>query len=558
MTEASKPLIYLLNTESTTQDVLSAKKFNVHSKKMNGYKKYDFTYNRALQIPYRNEIPLDIHEAEVVVIDTTSKNYFIPSANNGFGFYYKDTPSLVDLLPLDIMFASQNIFSTNRKQLLIFFASEYTSATYRAVSDGQLGQLIEADSLWIPHSQFNVINRAGRRIHISQGEFEKEIKTCLGKYLAEASYRVAIRRFGNDNVLAVNDSNEPVSVLRKIGEKYVMVLPDIKNKDEFLCELFEKVLPEHKDLGSLFPENDNFSWTHDFSYISIEERNKILAIEEELKSHEEKLASLKEEYESVHNKEENVKLRNLLKETDDELVFSVAWFFDYIGFQNIETPDDEVVVDDGDVFEEDLRVITDEMTLLFEVKGIGGTSTDANCAQISKIVNRRRKADRTKLYHGVYIVNHQRYKAPKQRERIPFNERQIEDAEIANRGMTFTYELFHVYHMIETGILTKEAVREAFKQEGLINFRESLHSLEFNHCYKKPVVYSLIMEQQESIVMTINDRIAIQDNEEHWHLLAIEGLQIDGVDYEEVSNGTIGIKVDRLVPGARDFYLVKA
>ncbi|MBZ6397555.1 MULTISPECIES: hypothetical protein [Pantoea] len=558
MPESSKPLIYLLNLENTVQDVLSAKKFNVHSKKMNGYKRYNFTYNLALQIPYRNEIPLDIHEAEVVVIDTTSKNYFIPSPNNGFGFYYKDTPYLVDLLPMDVMFASQNIFSTNRKQLLIFFASEYTSATYRAVSDGQLGQTIEADSLWIPHSQFSVINRAGRRIHISQGEFEKEIKTCLGKYLAEASYSLVIRRFVNDNVLAVDDSNEPVSVLRRIGEKYVMVLPDIKNKDEFLCELFSKVLPEHKDLGSLFPENDNFSWTHDFSYISIEERNKILAIEEELKSHEEKLASLKEEYESVHNKEENVKLRNILKETDDELVFSVAWFFDYLGFQNIETPDDEVVVDEGDVFEEDLRVITDEMTLLFEVKGIGGTSTDANCAQISKIVNRRRKADRTKLYHGVYIVNHQRYKAPKERERIPFNERQIEDAEIANRGMTFTYELFHVYHMIEAGILTKEAVREAFKQEGLINFRESLCSLTFNHCYKKPIVYSLIMEQQEGIVMTRNDKIAIQDNEEHWHLLTIEGLQIDSVDYEEVSNGTIGIKVDRLVPGARDFYLVKA
>lgn len=552
-----KPLIYLLNTSDTTENALRTKKFNAHSKRMNGYKKYDFAYNRALHIPYKNEIPLDIHEAEVVVINTTSENYFIPARNDGFGFFYKDTPSLVDFLPLDILFASQQIFSTSRKQLLIFFASEYTSATYRPISDGELGGLIEANSLWIPQSAFAIVKRAGRRIHIYKDGFEKEIKTCLEKYLDEALYSVAIHKYGNDTVLAVNDSNEPISVLRKVQNKYVMVLPDLKNKDEFLCELLEKVLPEHKELGSLFPENDNFSWTRDFSYISTQERNQIIAIEEELKSHEQRLALLKEQYESIHNQDSNIKLRNMLKETGDDLVSSVKWFFEYIGFTNVVDPDENVDEDAGEIFEEDLNFEHNGIHYLFEVKGIGGTSTDAQCAQVSKIALRRKKAFRDNTYKAVYIVNHQRYKAPKAREIIPFNDTQIEDAEMANRGMTFTYELFNIYHMIEAGVISKEAAREAFNQEGLINFRQSLHQLEFNHCYDRVLVYSLRIPADSNFTVSRVDKIAIQDSENHWHLLNIESIEIDRVPYDEVSNGTIGIKVDKLVPGARDYYVVK-
>ena len=112
--------------------------------------------------------------------------------------------------------------------------------------------------------------------------------------------------------------------------------------------------------------------------------------------------------------------------------------------------------------------------------------------------------------------------------------------------------------MIEAVVISKAAARDAFKHEGLINFRQSLHKLEFNHCFKGASVYSLVIPEGGSFTITKADKIAIQDNENHWHRLIIESLQVDRVDYEEVRNGKVGVKVDRLVLGARDYYVVKA
>jgi hypothetical protein len=123
--------------------------------------------------------------------------------------------------------------------------------------------------------------------------------------------------------------------------------------------------------------------------------------------------------------------------------------------------------------------------------------------------------------------------------------------------MTFTYELFNIYHMIESGVISKEAAREAFKQECLMDFRHSLHRLDFNHCYDRAVVYSLIIPADSNFTVSRFDKIAIQHSENHWHLLNIESIEIDRVPYDEVSNGTVGIKVDRIVPEARDYYVVK-
>lgn len=123
--------------------------------------------------------------------------------------------------------------------------------------------------------------------------------------------------------------------------------------------------------------------------------------------------------------------------------------------------------------------------------------------------------------------------------------------------MTFTYELFNIFHMIEAGVISKEAAREAFKQEGLMDFRHSLHRLDFNHCYTGASVYSLVIPEGGSFTITKADKIAIQDNENHWHQLSIASMEIDRVAYEEISSGKVGIKVDKLVSGARDYYVVK-
>ncbi|HCD2996338.1 TPA: hypothetical protein NBM16_004877, partial [Enterobacter hormaechei] len=269
---------------------------------------------------------------------------------------------------------------------------------------------------------------------------------------------------------------------------------------------------------------------------------------------------LQSELIDLSNKDENIKTKALLTATDDELVFSVKWFLDYIGFENVIVPDENVDEENGEVFEEDLNIETPSVTYLFEVKGIGGTSSDDQCAQISKIVYRREEANPEHNYKGVYIVNHQRQKNPKERKNPPFFEQQELDAAIARRGMTYTYELFQVYHMIESGILDKADVREAFNQRGLINFRKSFKPLTCDHTFRDINVYSFDLTSTPGTTISEKDRIVVKDDDNHWHLLTIVGIQVNKKPIEEAtsdSGASAGVKVDRLVTGAREFFLLK-
>lgn len=561
MPPENKPLIYLLNTSKTVEKALSPV-FNLSHCWMNGCNTYEAATHRLLEIPYSSELPSNLHEAEIVVIDTGLRGSFI-KGHSSIKVIYRHTPSVVDLFPLDMNTALTNIFSTEKSQLLFIFCESNNDEVYTLRNEAGQQNQYQINTYCFPkYYGFSPSRRVGNRMKVVEGEKGIEIKQCLEKYLPQSKYNFVFQVYrdekSQDLPLLVNEAGECVAFLRWMGSKVVFFFPEIYDKAGLLLDLFNNVLPDIDFCGEIFPNHGNFKWINDFSYISLDERNKLIDIDNEIKRHEETLSSLKEEYERVHSKDENVKLRAMLKETGDDLVSAVKWFLEYIGFTNVVDPDKDVDVDAGEVFEEDLNFEHNGVHFLLEVKGIGGTSTDAQCAQISKISLRRKKANPGNTYKAVYIVNHRRYKAPKEREVIPFNDNQIEDAEMAQRGMTFTYELFNVYYMIEAGVISKEEARDAFKQEGLINFRQSLHKLEFNHCYKGALVYSLVIPEGGSFTITKADKIAIQDNENHWHRLSIKSLQIDRVDHEEVRNGKVGIKVDRLVPGARDYYVVKA
>lgn len=562
MNPENKPLIYLLNTPSTVQQKLSPS-FNISHCWMNGYGTYKASSISGLSIPYSHDLPSNLHEAEIVVFDTGLRASLIDGRDSGVNVIYRHTPSYVDLLPLDMNAALKNVFSTNNTQLLVLFCESFNDETYILQNEAGRQSQYETNTYSFPSRYaLSLQNRTGSRMRIVPGDTAIDVKKCLEKYLTGSSYNFVFRinrgEGSYDIPLLENEAGEVVSFVRFMGNKIAIFLPEVDKKADLLFELFDQVLPDLQGFSEIFPNHGSFGWVKDFAYISVDERNKALAIEEEIKRHTSTLASLKDEYEHIHNKDENVKLRNMLKETGDDLVSSVKWFLEYIGFTDVVDPDKDVDEDAGEVFEEDLNFEHNGSYFLLEVKGLGGTSTDAQCAQISKIALRRKRANPENTYKPVYIVNHRRYKAPKEREAIPFNEVQIDDAEMASRGMTFTYELFNIYHMIEAGIISKEAAREAFKQVGLIDFRHSLHRLDFNHCYKVPSVYSLIIPEGSSFSIAKADKIAIQDKENHWHLLTIEGIEVDRVAFEEVNSGKVGIKVDRLIPEARDFYVVKA
>lgn len=92
-------------------------------------------------------------------------------------------------------------------------------------------------------------------------------------------------------------------------------------------------------------------------------------------------------------------------------------------------------------------------------KGIGGTSTDAECSQVAKHRRRREKEHRDKEILPIYIVNHQRYIRPSLRQNPPFSDNQIDYAKNDERGLLTTWQLYNQYKLIENGIFTKKETR---------------------------------------------------------------------------------------------------
>ncbi|QNP19414.1 hypothetical protein [Providencia rettgeri] len=562
MDDRKIPSIYLLNTDLETREKLNASGFNVKYFKLNGYVNCESSHRAGL-IPYRHEIPADLHEVEILVIDTTISHFsHANSKSSSVSVYCNPTPSYVDLFPIDMSYVKHYLFSTKKEQAIIVFCDEYTDKFYHFKKNSETDITRRACCTYDFNIHLSIDRKEGTRFKKPENLVSKDITDCIFKYIENSSYKIVFNSIWSDDIiLAENETGDAVSIIRNIDNKKIIFLPIINNKSNFLDELFTHILPDNHLFKSLFPSNGTFQWINNNSYITHDEKLKLENIDKLKKDFNEKLSILEGEYLALSNKEENLKTKALLTETDDELVYSVKWFLEYIGFNNVTTPDDLVNEGESEIFEEDLNIETEQKTYLFEIKGIGGTSTDAQCSQISKIVLRREKLRFEHNFKGIYIVNHQRYKDPQERVTPPFNNTQIEDAEMTRRGMTYTYELFQVYHMIEVGILTREDVRAAFDQRGLIDFRKSLNPIKCAHIYPKPEVYSFDLSDTPNITISKNDKIAVRDKDNHWHLLSIESIEVNKHPLEEAtasSGGNVGVKVDKFIENAKDFYLKKA
>lgn len=561
MDDTNIPLIYLLNTEYEVEKRLKEKGYNAHGYLMNGYVSEESSFY-ANNIPYIHNVPDNLHEAEIVVIDTTlSKFSHGTGKTSSYNIFYRNTPSYVDLFPIDMSIITKNIFSTKKNQAVIVFCDTNTDAVYEVGSVGSRTSSVNYRTYDFD-IYLGIVERSGNRFKKPDSIIGKEITDCIFRHIKGSNYNMVFKGAEEgDVVLAQSEMGEVVSFVTIIRDKYFIFLPNIRNRADFLDDLITNVLPDAPMFDELFPNNGSFLWVNSDLYVSHEEKQKSHEIERLKEEFNVNMQKLQSEMHEISNKEKNIKTKSLLTATDDELVFAVKWFLEFIGFDNVVDPDKDVDEDSGEVFEEDLNIETDEKTYLFEVKGIGGTSSDDQCAQISKIVNRREEAFEDKLFKGVYIVNHQRHKEPKERKNPPFNDQQVLDAKISYRGMTYTYELFQVYHMIEAGILSKEDVRAAFDQRGLIDFRKSLKPLVCDHTFRDINVYSFDLTKTADTTISLKDSIVVRDEDNHWHLLSITGLQVNRKKLEEAaadSGGSAGVQVDRLVPGARAYFLRKA
>lgn len=379
-------------------------------------------------------------------------------------------------------------------------------------------------------------------------EKETKLTPLLLKYSKDAEYEIAFhhpthwdnRKQEKDNnfiPLLVNNDDEIISFYHAHSKGAVLVFPNIKDKKGYLLELFNNHLSEM--FPNIFPFHGRFGWLDNGDYLLPGEAELI-----EEKSEIEKQYSkavLKNENAILELKEEFKFLRDLISESGDNLVSAVECYLKWLGFPSVVNFDDT----NPEILEEDIQVDCSDRFLVVEIKGIGGTSTDKDCSQISKIRYRRAEQRGKFDVFGLYIVNHQRYTPPESRRNPPFTENQINDARLDKRGLITTYSLYKAYKQIENGVISKEEVRENLFEYGLIEPKPTnLISL------GKPVEFfmsgQVAIVNLEDIKLTKGMDIFVNKNGV-FNKIQILSLKVDDKDVDEISDGEVGIKFNGVV-----------
>lgn len=338
-----------------------------------------------------------------------------------------------------------------------------------------------------------------------------------------------------------------ISFIWQSDKDITIMLPQTKRKKEMLQIVFQEIL--YKYLSEYFPEVVESAWINNPSCYLPNQLNLLQEKTNLEKKYEEELANLEDRIRANNKRYEF--LHTLLTGTDDELVSAIISFFQWLGFDNVIDKDEKL---DKEIFEEDIQIDTKEHGLLVvEVKGINGTSTDDKCSQISKVVRRRMKEQKRFDVQGLYLVNHQRNIAPEKRINPPFNDQQVKDAENDERGLCYTWRLFHLFFEIEEGIINKENARNAFFNKGLIDFTPQVVEIGVPYNYYKNHTVACIKISEQAVIHN-GDFFYYKDGI-RWKKVKITSIQQNKNNVESATNGSYGFGLEHQVPNGKTLYI---
>lgn len=345
-----------------------------------------------------------------------------------------------------------------------------------------------------------------------------------------------------------NEEGECVAYMNKKGDgSYRIALPQVKDKAGLLKDLFENVL--FRTCSDFFPDIEARSWIHSESYQLPDEIEIQRKIKDKRDEYEQAMALLEEEAKVI--REKNSSLKQLLTESGSALVASVKSFLEWMGFENVIDKDETLKKDE--LKEEDLCFEYEGNLILIEVKGIHGTSTDAECSQIDKVVNRRMRELKTTDVHGVYVVNHQRSVEPLKRQMPPFNETQMKDAVNQSRTLVYTTQLFALHSDIENGFITKEQARKDLLQTGLVQFHTHLTSLGIPYDYYQGD--TVVCLDLHHVAVSVGDTLCFEDPLQRLVGRKVMSIQQENTNLDSVDTGRTGIKLDGKVPRNRELFI---
>lgn len=546
MGKFKEPQVYVVNNAEIADELRNdyvVDEGNLGIVKCIEYERY--VNHRYVNLEYN--IISNLHEYKVVIVDLqnkTEKKNCSEDENpiNSPYLFQVDYPTKVfDPTPIVM---NQIPKRMNKNNLRIIFANYQNSEKYLIVKlEGQDNYRYENEFKEELYSSIGAGTgeKKGKKIVAEDNELAK----VISKYILE--YRVIFylpHRWDINQIKQVPDKNYIPLILNQDSEVisyigydkargYELLLPVCREKEKLISELFEKVLPNI--LPEIFPESKGFNWLNNEEF----QPKEILVYKEKkqrLKDiYEKQLSEIEEQEKHIYEKYRF--LNNLLTETGQVLVEAVKEYLEWLGYKDV-----RVIDGIENVLREDIQVYDGEDLLIVEVKGIGGTSTDAECSQVAKHRRRREKENGDKNVIPIYIVNHQRYINPKSRQNPPFSRDQIDYAENDERGLLTTWQLYQQYKLIEEGIFTKEETRLSMKKTGLITLLpdDFCYIGQIKEYFRKPQAGILNIN---GIEIKVGDEIWAR-KDERWLKGKVHSIQVDGNNVDKADSGEIGVVLD--------------
>lgn len=569
MPEILKTNVCCLDLTKECVDYLKGLDLNVYEGTLGSVFHFDWSKSRMSHgnVFIDVDFPENLHEYHVFVADTTNakQREYKAEEHKTKEIDHPDNKCLVVTEPVSVLdlrpFGSYRLekafhsLSSHRRIEVVFIGAyqevEYISSRIAYYDPTHVG-VFNNYQVW---GLANPTGRAGKRTQFA----DTWISKCLFESRRNAlryyqTFSLPSRWEGDQKVpderyfsILDNEDGECVSFIYAPDKDFVrIVLPDVEDKAGLLKDLFENLL--FTVCSEYFPDIEARNWIYNESYQLPEEREIQNKIDSKRKEFEQEIAKLEEEARTIHDK--NIHLKNLLTESGSTLVSAVKSFLEWLGFDNVTDKDE--TLEEGDLKEEDLCFEYEGTHVLMEVKGIKHTSTDSECSQVDKIVNRRMRELKSTNVHGVYVVNHQRNVEPLKRQMPPFNVNQIKDAENQSRTLVYTTQLFALHSDIENGYITKEQARNNILQVGLVDFHSHLISLgvPYNYFQNETVICLDLHNTQ----ISVGDMLYYEDALQRLVGLKVVSIKQEKQSFDTVTDGKTGIMVDKKVPRNKEIY----
>lgn len=534
----------------------------------------DCSWDR-LPIAMQFNLPENLHEYSVIIQDLAANSKIIPydisehkkkkaisDTNNAYKcLCLKNPHNVFDPLPFTCRLIGNGLRAKKGKIIKVFFQSTKYYVDYTCIRTDGYCAPVGRFSNYECVEDFTKDVLAGNRVKLNdeykladilfsgiedQLSYSQTFKHPT--YNLPGSYEEELD--ANFMPLLFNEQDEIISYAyyNKRNGSVTFMLPQIDDKKVLLERLYSSCLYKH--FSELFPLQTKNSWLTNKSYVLPEIVQLNREKEDALKQYEDIVKQKDKSIEEIKSK--HVFLYSMLTETGECLVSNVKIFLEWLGFKNVKSMD--ASVKEGEDFEEDLQVLLDNNELLIiEVKGLHGTSKDNECAQISKIENRRVHEGKYSKIHSLYIVNNERGKEPLKRQIPPFTAHQIKDAEYSYRAMAYTYQLFNLYFEIQSGVITKEEARNALLVPGIVNFHSNFKAIGQPYNYFRNMLVACIELHETNI--SVGDTIYFEDANRRMTSTKILSIQMNGKNLNLVKEGKVGIGLEQKVTHNAVLYI---